>query len=62
MTEIPGNEEPLRKMHPLAGVASLPALQVPLGAFGAMPLELNAYIPCPVAPAYEPVLLPERTL
>ena len=46
----------------LSGVASPPVLQAPLGVFGAMPLELNAYIPYPVAPAYEPVLWPERTL
>ena len=46
----------------LLGVALLPVLQVPLGAVGAMPLESNAYLPCPVAPAYEPVLLPERIL
>jgi len=45
----------------LPGVALLLISHPPLAAFGAMPLELNAYEPCPVAPAYEPVLPPERT-
>ena len=46
----------------LAGVALLPVWHVPPDALDAMPLESNAYTPCPVVPAYEPVLLPARIL